>query len=335
MPREAELSLNEKEFILQALREEVRLDDRAFEDHRSLELTFGEDYGFADVSLGKTRYDITFQHSMCNTSHVPNETSLRTIHLTENRVTVRISCTVVAPLPDRKFDGILTISSEFFSPMTSPAYEAGRQTETETLLSRLLEKAVRRSGALDTESLCIVAGASCFAIRADLHVLRHDGNVLDASCVALMAALSHFRRPDFAVEPGNGRGGSDGAGNSGITIFDPREREPIPLAMLHIPLYVSFSLVDGGETVLVDATAAEEQIRQGEIVIAMNRQGELCQMAKYGGAPTDAMLVLKCCGLAREKVRMLTEVINKKLEVDKQKRNVGDLIAELSAENKR
>ena len=58
MPRGAELSLNEKEFILQALHEEVRLDGRAFEDYRSVELTFGEDYGFVDVSLGKTRYDV-------------------------------------------------------------------------------------------------------------------------------------------------------------------------------------------------------------------------------------------------------------------------------------
>ena len=263
------------------------------------------------------------------------EGSARATQLMKRRVTARISCTVTAPLPDRKFDGIFTISSEFFSPMTSPAYEAGRQTEAEILLSRLLEKAVRRSGALDTESLCIVAGTSCFAVRADLHVLRHDGNVLDTSCVALMAALSHFRRPDFAVGPGNGGGGNDGISSSGITIFDPGEREPVPLAMLHMPLYVSFSLVDGGETVLVDATATEEQIRQGEIIIAMNRQGDLCQMAKYGGVPTDAMLILKCCGLAREKVKMLTEVINKRMEADNQKRNFGDLIAELSAENKR
>lgn len=58
MPREAELSLNEREFILQALREDVRLDGRAFEDYRPLELVFGDDYGFADVTLGKTRYGL-------------------------------------------------------------------------------------------------------------------------------------------------------------------------------------------------------------------------------------------------------------------------------------
>ena len=56
MPREAEISLNERDFILQALREDVRLDGRAFEDYRPFELVFGDDYGFADVTLGKTRY---------------------------------------------------------------------------------------------------------------------------------------------------------------------------------------------------------------------------------------------------------------------------------------
>ena len=57
MPREAvELSLNEQNFILQALREGERLDGRRLDAYRSLELSFGEEYGLADVRLGKTRY---------------------------------------------------------------------------------------------------------------------------------------------------------------------------------------------------------------------------------------------------------------------------------------
>lgn len=55
MPREAELSLNERAFILQALQENIRLDDRSFHACRPLKITFGEDYGTADVQLGKTR----------------------------------------------------------------------------------------------------------------------------------------------------------------------------------------------------------------------------------------------------------------------------------------
>lgn len=56
MPREAEISVNERAFIQQALQENIRLDGRAFDAFRALELTFGDEYGVADVQLGKTRY---------------------------------------------------------------------------------------------------------------------------------------------------------------------------------------------------------------------------------------------------------------------------------------
>ena len=56
MPREAEPSINERSFILQALEENVRLDGRALDAFRDIEISFGDDYGLADVQLGKTRY---------------------------------------------------------------------------------------------------------------------------------------------------------------------------------------------------------------------------------------------------------------------------------------
>lgn len=56
MPREAEISINERDFIQQALQEQIRLDGRAFDAFRKVELNFGEEYGVADVQLGKTRY---------------------------------------------------------------------------------------------------------------------------------------------------------------------------------------------------------------------------------------------------------------------------------------
>ena len=55
MPREADISLNEREFIRQALGEGVRLDGRAFDEFRPLSLSFGDEDGVADAQLGKTR----------------------------------------------------------------------------------------------------------------------------------------------------------------------------------------------------------------------------------------------------------------------------------------
>lgn len=57
MPREVELSLNEQTFILDALREDTRLDGRSLDAFRDMELAFGDEYGAADVRLGKTRSD--------------------------------------------------------------------------------------------------------------------------------------------------------------------------------------------------------------------------------------------------------------------------------------
>jgi hypothetical protein len=66
-------------------------------------------------------------------------------------------------------------------------------------VSRLIEKAMRRSRALDTEGLCIVAGEKVWSIRVDIHFLDHDGNLVDAACIAAITALLHFRRPDVTV----------------------------------------------------------------------------------------------------------------------------------------
>lgn len=55
MPREAEPSKNERDFILEALQENIRLDGRSLDAYRSIDISFGDEYGTADVQLGKTR----------------------------------------------------------------------------------------------------------------------------------------------------------------------------------------------------------------------------------------------------------------------------------------
>jgi exosome complex component RRP45 len=176
---------------------------------------------------------------------------------------------------------------------------------------------------LDTESLCIIAGLKVFALRADVHIIDHDGGLIDASCIAVMAALQHFRRPDVLVE------------GEKATILSVREREPIPLSILHQPLCVTFSYYEDGEIFLVDADLAEEQVRQGEVIVTMNRHGEICQIAKYGGAIMDPLALLNCNNIALQKVKDMSNFIQSKLEEDVSKRNAGGLMDELSAENAR
>ncbi|KAG7121703.1 Exosome complex component rrp45 like protein [Verticillium longisporum] len=286
MPREAEPSVNEKEFILKALHEGVRLDGRPFDQYRNIDISFGDEYGVVDVSLGKTR------------------------------VIVRISAEVTVPHADRPFDGIFQLATEL-SPMASPHFEPGKPTDTEMLLSRLLEKTIRRSGALDTESLCLVAGAKVWSVRADVHVVSHDGNIVDAACLAAVAALRHFRKPDAQVD------GED------LTVFTPAERAPVPLGWLHSPFCVTFAHFgarDGGP---------DGDGRDGVTLLDPDWREEQLRASKLGGDAVEATTLLQCAALAARKVGELSDLVDRTLAADAKRRDKGGLMAELSAENDR
>lgn len=49
-------SSQERQLLLDGLREGIRLDGRALDQLRDLEISFGDDYGSVDVKLGKTRF---------------------------------------------------------------------------------------------------------------------------------------------------------------------------------------------------------------------------------------------------------------------------------------
>jgi exosome complex component RRP45 len=212
--------------------------------------------------------------------------------------------------------------------MASPAFSSAQPTSTESLLSRLLEKTIRRSQALDTESLCLIAGQKVWSIRADVHVLSHDGNLVDAACIGVISALSHFRKPDTSTE------------GEEVTVYSAAEREMVPLSMLHMPLCVTFSYYGCGgleedERMLVDTTLLEESLRDGSCTFGLNRHGEVCQIAKLGGAPLDAIMLIHCVNVAAVKVKTISALITKRLAEDAKRRDKGGISAELSAENAR
>lgn len=180
MPRELEPSLNTRNFTLGALQNGLRLDTRSMTQARQLKLSFGENLGCAYVELGKTKY-FTAQ-----------------LYSADNRVMAQVSAAVVKPYDDSPFEGIFTISTEF-SPMASSSFEPARVGPYELILSRTLDNTLRRARALDLESLCILAKKLVWSIRVDVHFLDHDGGLVDAACVAVIAALSAFRREDVEI----------------------------------------------------------------------------------------------------------------------------------------
>ncbi|NP_001006077.1 exosome complex component RRP45 [Danio rerio] len=278
--RDTPLSNCERLFLLKAIKEKKRLDGRQTYDYRNIKISFGTDYGCCVVELGKTR------------------------------VLSQVSCELVPPKDSRPTEGIVFFNLEL-SPMASPAFEPNRQSELLVTLNRQLERCLRNSKCIDTESLCVVSGEKVWQIRVDVHVLNHDGNLMDAASIAAISALSHFRRPDVAIQ------GRD------VTVFGPEERDPIPLSIYHMPICVSFAFFLQGSFLLVDPCEREERVKDGLLVIAMNKHREICSIQSSGGIMLLKEQVLRCSKIASVKVSEITELINKALENDKKVRKEG------------
>ncbi|XP_069903765.1 exosome complex component RRP45 isoform X2 [Oryctolagus cuniculus] len=195
--------------------------------------------------------------------------------------------------------------------MAAPAFEPGRQSDLLVKLNRLLERCLRNSKCMDTESLCVVAGEKVWQIRVDLHLLNHDGNIIDAASIAAIVALCHFRRPDVSVQ------------GDEVTLYTPEERDPVPLSIHHMPICVSFAFFQQGMYLLVDPTEREERVMDGLLVIAMNKHREICTIQSSGGIMLLKDQVLRCSKIAGVKVAEITELIQKALENDQRVRKEG------------
>ncbi|XP_051783616.1 exosome complex component RRP45 isoform X2 [Erpetoichthys calabaricus] len=186
-----------------------------------------------------------------------------------------------------------------------------RHSELLVKLNRLLERCFRNSKCIDTESLCVVSGEKVWQIRVDLHLLNHDGNIMDAASIAAITALCHFRRPDVSVI------------GEEVTVYSVDERDPVPLCIHHMPICVSFSFFQQGTFLLVDPNEREEKVMDGLLVIAMNKHREICTIQSSGGIMLLKEQVLRCSQIAGVKVTEITELIQKALENDKKIRKEG------------
>lgn len=295
------ISINDRKFLSDALKSGKRLDGRLIEQQRTLDVKFGTQFGHVELTLGKTK------------------------------VVVRISATITKPSDRRPFDGIFVVHTDIGS-MASPIFENNHNSELETMISQVVEKAVRRSGALDLESLCIVAGKKCWEIRADVHYLDYDGGLVDATCAAVMAGLYHFKKPDVDVDGG------------AVTVCDMEERNPVALSVLHLPVSVTYGLFelkneDTGELekveCVLDCTALEREVQNAEITITINKNRDICQISKPSGVSIEGYRIVELCEKAFQEALRVTEVIDKALKEDEEMRNKGNWKALLSAENDR
>jgi exosome complex component RRP42 len=160
------------------------------------------------------------------------------------------------PFPDTPNAGVLTTNAELI-PLSSPTFEPGPPQPGAIEVSRVVDRAIRAAETIDLTRLCVTPGEKSWVCYADVHVIDHAGNLIDASLLATVAALAHTTVP---------------AKRFGIAEAD------YPLEVQHYPIECTF--VRLGDTIVVDPTFDEERAAQGRLTVATDETGQIVAMQK-------------------------------------------------------
>lgn len=241
--------------IAQLIAKGKRLDGRGLNDYREIKIEQGiieKAEGSARVLLGKTE------------------------------VMVGVKVETGEPFPDTPNEGVLTVNAELV-PLASPTFEPGPPDENSIELARVVDRGIRESKAIDLEKLCIVPGKKVFVVFVDIYVLNHDGNLIDASALAAMAALMNTKVFNYEVE------------NCEVKI------KPgfTPLPVRRHPVTVTFAKIN--DKLVVDPWLEEEQIMDARLTITTDDDGNVCAVQKGGSGFFTLKQVLEAVQIAREK----------------------------------
>ena len=206
------------------------------------------------------------------------------VHLGETMALAGIKLELGKPFPDTPNAGVLTTNAELI-PLSSPTFEPGPPQPGAIEVSRVVDRAIRAAEMVDLTKLCVTPGEKTWVCYVDIHMLGHDGNLIDAAFLAAVSALSR------AVVP---------AKRFGVAESD------YPLEVQHVPIECTF--VRLGDTIVVDPTFDEELAAQGRLTVATDEVGRVVAMQKgLVGAfsPDDVKSVVRRAFVHGERMRAI------------------------------
>ncbi len=252
--------------IAQLMNKGKRLDGRELNAYREIKVEMGlieKAEGSARVLLGKTE------------------------------VLVGVKIEVGEPFSDTPNEGVLTVSAELV-PLASPTFEPGPPDENAIELARVVDRGVRESKAIDLEKLCLIPGKKVIVVFIDVYVLNHDGNLIDASAIAALAALVNTKMFKYEVEKEE----------------DVRVKPGyIPLPLQNYPIAVTFAKIDS--KLAVDPWLEEEQVMDARLTITIEKDGKICAIQKGGSGYFTKDQIAETAKIAREKALEIRKLVVK------------------------
>ncbi len=257
-----------KEHVHSLLMKDIREDGRKFEEYRK-PVTI--EYGISPKSAdGSAR-----------------------VRIGGTEVVAGIKLDVSTPYPDTPDKGNLIVSCELL-PLSSPEFESGPPSIDSIELSRVVDRGIRESGAVDMEKLCITKGEKVWVLFVDIYPINDEGNLFDAVSLAAMAALKDARFPGFDAKTGKVK-------------YDERTTKKLPLVCLP----VGVTVIKVGEHVLVDPSSREESGLDSRLTVTSIEDGTICAMQKGGDMEISMEDIDKMISLALKKSAELRKHLEK------------------------
>lgn len=217
-----------RDYIADLARQGKRIDTRTMDQFREVSVEVGtikSAQGSALVKVGKTQ------------------------------VVAGIKVEHAEPFPDKPDSGMLIVNAELL-PLASPTFEPGRPSENAIELARVVDRGIRESNAIDLDKLVIKSGEDVWAVFIDIYMLDYDGNLIDVSALAAIAALLNAKPPE----------------DEAWTLPEfPIQKRPVAVTVAKI-----------NSKLMVDPCLAEEGVMEARITIATVEDGSICAVQKGG-----------------------------------------------------
>lgn len=214
------------------------------------------------------------------------------VSLGNTMVIAGVKAVLGSPYSDTPNEGAQIVNAELI-PLASPVFEPGPPGEEDVELSRVVDRTLRSARAIDLKELAIIPGVKVWHIHIDIYALNHDGNLIDASTLAAIAAAYTAKIPEVEVR------------GSKIKIKDEKRELPVK----DVPVTVTFAKI--GNEIIVDPCYEEELVMDSRVTFGVDGKGNICSIQKGLRGTFTFDEVIKVAFLARELSQGLRDAVLK------------------------
>lgn len=183
----------------------------------------------------------------------------------ETVVIAGVKAQLGTPFPDTPNYGVVTVNAEL-SPISSPSRESGPPGPEAIELARIVDRGIRESKVIPMQDtkLCVIPGEKVWILFIDVYILDDGGNLIDASALAAMSALTNTKLNKVSVNQESNE----------VTLLE--EKESLPLN----GFVSSLTYVKIGDYILYDPNLIEDRGKDGRFSVAITDKGIVCSMQK-------------------------------------------------------